>query len=50
MFIDTLKEIDDHYKFFKKFCYEIDFDSFCEICNKPVDQNGFCSCGTGGAE
>lgn len=41
------KEIDTHYKLYKKHMWDIKFFEKCEICNSPFDEFGFCACGSG---
>ena len=40
------KEIDTHYKLYGKHIWDVKFYEKCEICNSPLDEFGFCACGS----
>ncbi|MDQ3718320.1 MAG: hypothetical protein M3298_08565 [Thermoproteota archaeon] len=39
-------EIDIHYQLFGKHAWEIEYGDRCPICNKRIDEFGFCACGS----
>lgn len=38
-------EIDTHYQLYGKHAWEIEYGDRCPICNKRIDEFGFCACG-----
>lgn len=41
-------EINDHLKLFGKEAWEVDYTEECPVCEKRIDEYGFCSCGSSG--
>ena len=39
-------EIDIHYQIFGKHAWEVEYGERCTICNKRIDEYGFCACGS----
>lgn len=37
-------EIDTHFKLFGKHMWEIDYIEKCPLCEKKIDEFGFCAC------
>ncbi|WOV93576.1 MAG: hypothetical protein R1F52_02825 [Candidatus Nitrosoabyssus spongiisocia] len=42
------EEINDHVRIFGKEPWEVEFGEKCPICEKRIDEFGFCSCGASG--
>ena len=40
------REIDTHYQLYGKHAWEIEYGEPCPICNKRIDEFGFCGCGS----
>jgi hypothetical protein len=43
------KEIDIHLKLYGKHAWEVNYGDRCPLCDKPIDEYGFCTCGSGGS-
>ena len=41
-------EIDTHFQMYGKHAYEVQYGERCPLCNKRIDEYGFCACGSGG--
>jgi hypothetical protein len=41
-------EIDTHFQMYGKHAWEVEYGEKCPLCNKRIDEYGFCACGTGG--
>ena len=39
-------EIDTHYQVFGKRAWEVEYSGRCPICDKRIDEFGFCACGS----
>jgi hypothetical protein len=39
-------EIDTHYQMYGKHAWEVEYGERCEVCNKRIDEFGFCACGS----
>lgn len=39
-------EIDTHYQLYGKHAWEIEYGDRCPMCNKQIDEFGFCACGS----
>jgi hypothetical protein len=39
-------EIDTHYQIYGKHAWEVEYGGRCSICNKRIDEFGFCACGS----
>ena len=39
-------EINDHYRLYGKEMWEVEYGESCTLCDSPIDENGFCSCGS----
>ncbi len=37
-------EIDTHFELFGKHMWEIDYNEKCPLCEKKIDEFGFCAC------
>lgn len=37
-------EIDTHFKLFGKHMWEIEYNEKCTLCEKKIDEFGFCAC------
>ena len=37
-------EIDTHFKLFGKHMWEIEYNEKCPLCEKKIDEFGFCAC------
>jgi hypothetical protein len=37
-------EIDTHLKLFGKHMWEVDYNDYCPLCEKKIDEFGFCAC------
>jgi hypothetical protein len=42
------EEIDTHFQMYGKHAWEVEYGERCPICNKRVDEYGFCACGSQG--
>jgi hypothetical protein len=38
-------EIDTHYQIYGKHAWEVEYGGRCPMCNKRIDEFGFCACG-----
>jgi hypothetical protein len=46
---DTVpEEIDTHFQIYGKHAWEVEYGEACPICNKRIDEYGFCACGSQG--
>lgn len=43
------EEIDIHLKLYGKHAWEVIYGDKCPLCDKPVDEYGYCACGSGGS-
>jgi hypothetical protein len=43
---DIPVEIDIHYQLYGKHAWEVKYSGRCAICNKRIDEFGFCACGS----
>ena len=43
---DIPVEIDIHYHLYGKHAWEVEYSGRCTICNKRIDEFGFCACGS----
>jgi hypothetical protein len=41
-------EIDTHFQMYGKHVWEVEYKERCPLCNKRIDEYGFCACGSGG--
>jgi hypothetical protein len=41
-------EIDTHFQLYGKHMWEVEYGERCALCNKRIDEFGFCACGSGG--
>jgi hypothetical protein len=41
-------EIDTHFQMYGKHVWEVEYGERCPLCNKRIDEYGFCACGSGG--
>ena len=41
-------EIDNHFQMYGKHVWEVEYGERCPLCNKRIDEYGFCACGSGG--
>ena len=41
-------EIDSHFQMYGKRVYEVEYGERCPLCNRRIDEYGFCACGSGG--
>ena len=41
-------EIDTHFQMYGKHMWEVQYGERCPLCNKRIDEYGFCACGSGG--
>jgi hypothetical protein len=41
-------EIDSHFQMYGKRAYEVEYGERCPLCNRRIDEYGFCACGSGG--
>ena len=41
-------EIDTHFQMFRKHMWDVEYGERCPLCNKRIDEYGFCACGSGG--
>jgi hypothetical protein len=41
-------EIDSHFQMYGKHAYEVEYGERCPLCNKRIDEYGYCACGSGG--
>ena len=41
-------EIDTHFQMYGKHVWEVEYGERCPLCNKTIDEYGFCACGSGG--
>jgi hypothetical protein len=39
-------EIDTHYQVYGKHAWEVEYIGHCPICDKRIDEFGFCACGS----
>jgi hypothetical protein len=39
-------EIDTHYQAYGKHAWEVEYSGRCPICDKRIDEFGFCACGS----
>jgi len=39
-------EIDTHYQKYGKHAWEVEYGARCSICDKRIDEFGFCACGS----
>jgi len=37
-------EIDTHFKLFGKHMWEVEYNEKCPLCEKKIDEFGFCAC------
>ena len=42
------EEIDTHFQMYGKHAWEVEYGEKCPICNKRIDEYGFCACGSQG--
>ncbi|HYY50976.1 MAG TPA: hypothetical protein VE643_08895 [Nitrososphaeraceae archaeon] len=41
-------EIDTHFQMYGKHMWDVQYGERCPLCNKRIDEYGFCACGSGG--
>ena len=41
-------EIDTHFQMYGKHMWDVEYGERCPLCNKRIDEYGFCACGSGG--
>ncbi len=41
-------EIDTHFQMYGKHVWDVEYGERCPLCNKRIDEYGFCACGSGG--
>jgi len=41
-------EIDIHFQMYGKHMWDVEYGERCPLCNKRIDEYGFCACGSGG--
>jgi|ERR671919_414020 hypothetical protein len=41
-------EIDSHFQRYGKHMWDVQYGERCPLCNKRIDEYGFCACGSGG--
>ena len=41
-------EIDTHFQMYGKHAFDVEYGERCPLCNKRIDEYGFCACGSGG--
>jgi hypothetical protein len=39
------EEIDTHFQMYGKHAWEVEYGERCPICDKKIDEYGFCACG-----
>lgn len=39
------EEIDTHFQIYGKHAWEVEYGERCPICDKKIDEYGFCACG-----
>jgi len=39
-------EIDTHFQLYGKHAWEVEYGERCPLCNKRIDEYGFCACGS----
>ncbi|MGN6350508.1 MAG: hypothetical protein ACTHL3_03485 [Candidatus Nitrosocosmicus sp.] len=37
-------EIDTHFKLFGKHMWEVNYNDYCPLCEKKIDEFGYCAC------
>ncbi len=42
------KDIDTHLKLYGKRAWEVEYGEKCVLCDKRIDEYGFCACGSNG--
>jgi hypothetical protein len=42
------EEIDGHFELFGKKASEVEYGESCPICNRRIDEFGYCACEAGG--
>ena len=40
------KEIDTHLQMYGKHAWEVQYGEYCPLCQKRIDEYGFCACGS----
>jgi len=45
---DVPLEIDTHFQMYGKHMWDVQYGERCPLCNKRIDEYGFCACGSGG--
>jgi hypothetical protein len=41
-------EIDTHFQLYGKHAWEVEYGERCSVCNRKIDEYGFCACGSQG--
>jgi hypothetical protein len=41
-------EIDTHFQMYGKHMWDVEYGERCPLCNRRIDEYGFCACGSGG--
>ena len=44
----TPEEIDTHFQMYGKHAWEVEYGERCPVCDKRIDEYGFCACGSQG--
>ena len=39
------REIDTHFQLYGKHAWEVEYKERCPVCDKRIDEFGFCACG-----
>lgn len=39
------REIDTHFELYGKHAWEVEYKDRCPVCEKRIDEFGFCACG-----
>lgn len=42
------EEIDTHFQMYGKHAWEVEYGERCPVCDKRIDEYGFCACGSQG--